>query len=141
VNPLERLAGNSALEKWVNTGEIEIEKDGTVLMEPEGSSAVLDGESLIVTVSGVSASYGNLVLDLIHKDLEAADIELGDFIEIEIKGQFYRCLVGTSYGDVPRREWVLFRLADGYYLLSRNFGDAAGTTGITEGETLIMRKM
>ncbi|EDY83170.1 hypothetical protein VDG1235_2794 [Verrucomicrobiia bacterium DG1235] len=136
INPKERYEANSALEQWIAGREIEFNRDCTIEMSPQNSNTQLVDQSLQVPVKEVDKTYGNLRLDLVKSDLEAIDAKLGDTITITYQSQTYACLIGTTYGDVEVGKWVLFQTADGYYLLSRNFANAADSLGIDEGETL-----
>ncbi|MBK1876221.1 SAM hydroxide adenosyltransferase [Pelagicoccus mobilis] len=136
LNTKERFQANQALELWLAKGEIELTRDGTIDMSPEKSGTELIDGVLNVPIRKIRKSYGNLTLDLIRSDLEAIGLKLGDRVKVTYQNQSHACLIGTSYGDVKVGEWVLFQRADGYYLLSRNFADAASTLGISLGDTI-----
>lgn len=138
VNYAEQLAAVFAVDAWLNGEEVELVKDVTQDVTPAKSSSKLVEGVLHVTVESVDAQYGNVVLDLIEKDLNFLGIEMGDTFFASANELTVSCLLGTTYGDVIVGDWVLFKQGNGLYKLSRNFRNAMETLGIGVGDTVII---
>jgi pimeloyl-ACP methyl ester carboxylesterase len=146
VNQAEHLAAFRALNDWVEKGrealpvpkENEAYVDATVPASPGPSTAVAhaDRHGFDTTVAEVDPVYGNLLLAAQAADFEAADIAPMTYFELAANGHSYRTLYGRTFTDAPNFRWVAFPDADGRTVLSRNFGDAAGTAGLKVGDSV-----
>ncbi len=139
VNYAEQLAAIYAVNAWLEGEEVGLVGDATRDVAPSESSAKVVDQGLQVVVESVDAQYGNVVLDLIEEDLDLLGIELGNTFVVSSNGQAVKCLLGTTYGDVAVGEWVLFKLGNGNYKLSRNFKNASDALGIGVGDTVELR--
>ena len=129
INSVERKAALDAVYQWVNGETIDFEKDATFDMSPEFSAAVVENGALKVPVRYVNRSYGNLGLDLIESDLSEAGIEYRSHFQVSYGGLQFEGFYGDSFADVEPGEWVMFKTADGNYLLSQNGANAAESLG------------
>jgi pimeloyl-ACP methyl ester carboxylesterase len=144
INQPEHLAACQALNAWIDRGpdalprprENERFYDATVPPHPGPSTAVIypDRRAFDTRVAEVNAVYGNVLLEALEADFEAAGIGKMTFCELRAGGKAYRTLYGHTYSDVRNGEWVVFPDADGRTVLSRNFADAAGTAGLKVGD-------
>ncbi len=77
--------------------------------------------------------FGNLALAATRSDLDAAGIEAGMELEIEVGEKRERALVGGTFADVPSGEIVLYEDSYGSVALAVNGGDAARRLGAGRG--------
>ena len=63
------------------------------------------------------------------------------FFEFSVNDVPYRALYGRTYTDVKTGQWVAFPDADGRTVLSRDFADAAHTTGLKVGDPVVIRSI
>ena len=138
LNAAEQQAAFEALVNWVASGEITLEKDGTVEMNPD-STAELAAGSAHGLAARLVPIYGNFITNFVRGDFEALGIEIGDRFELTAGGTTVPVLLGESYGDVGVGEWVGFWDADGYLLICRNYKNAVGTLGLEAGAEVVVR--
>jgi pimeloyl-ACP methyl ester carboxylesterase len=147
VNQAERSVALRALIQWIDSGRETLPGaagtpfDATTPPQPVASKVRMlpdhaGFETKVIEVSGV---YGNVAIDAQPADFASAGIAPQSWFELEAHGKTYRTFYGSDFGSVKVGEWVVFPNADGFYWLSRNFADAAGTAGIQYGDTLTIR--
>jgi pimeloyl-ACP methyl ester carboxylesterase len=146
VNQAEHLAAFRALNAWIDRGRDALPApranepyfDATIPPDPGPSTAVphADRHGFDTTVAEVDPVYGTLLLAAQAADFAAADIAPMTYFEFRAHGGGYRTLYGRTYTDVANFKWVAFPDADGRTVVSRNFGDAAGTAGLKVGDTV-----
>ena len=140
LNVEELKAGLQALIAWVETGEIEKNKDATIVPAPD-STAQVDGKTAIGHTRTLVEVYGNAISSFVRTDFDALGIKLGDTFELSANGQTVSVLMGSNYNDVPVGEWVSFWDAEGYLLICRNYRNAVETLGLKpENEIVISAK-
>jgi pimeloyl-ACP methyl ester carboxylesterase len=148
INQPEHLAAFRAINAWIDGGRDALPQpkdqfhyyDATIAPEPGPSTAVLlpDDHGFTTTVAEVDAIYGNILLGAQAQDFKAGGIPPMTYCTLEAGGKSYRTLYGRTYTDVKDGEWIVFPDADGRTVLSRNFADAAGTTGLKVGDTVTL---
>jgi S-adenosylmethionine hydrolase len=62
------------------------------------------------------------------------------WFQLTAHGTTYRTFYGRDFGSVARGEWVVFPNAEGFFWLSRNYADAAGTAGLAVGDTVTIER-
>jgi pimeloyl-ACP methyl ester carboxylesterase len=140
LNASERRHALDLLLTWIRTERRPEDGDATRPPDPGPRTAVLKEGEARVQVVELSRIYGNLTLDLQAADLAGLGLARGASFEIEGPAGRFRVLLGTSYGDVPKGEWVAFPTADGLLMVARNHAPAAATLGVTaEGVRLQVR--
>ena len=72
--------------------------------------------------------------------LAAAGIGKGGRFQLTAHGQSFRAIYGRDFESVKRGEWVVFGNADGFFVLARNFADAAATAHPAVGDTVTVRR-
>jgi S-adenosylmethionine hydrolase len=77
--------------------------------------------------------FGNLALAATRSDLDAAGIEAGMELEIEVGERRERALAGATFADVAPGETVLYEDSYGWVALAVNGGDAARRLGAGSG--------
>ena len=147
VNQAERLIALRALNRWLDRGRQALPReqpfDATQPAQPQPSRVVFDHDNrgLVTKVSHVSAIYGNVWLDIQLADLERIGLDPGLWAEIRIDGKSYRFRYGQDFSSVERGEWVIFPNADGFFWLSRNWGNAAETADLAMGDEVHLRRL
>ena len=146
INQQEHLEAFRALNAWLDHGRGALPQpkdqaqyfDATIPADPGPSTAVAlpDGGGFKTFVAEVDPVYGNILLEAQAGDFAAAGISPMTFCTIRAGAKDYRALYGRTYSDVKDKEWVAFPDADGRTVLSRNFADAAGTTGLRVGDAV-----
>ena len=129
LNVAEIRAGLEALVAWAESGEIQSDKDATIVANPD-STAKISGKSAIGKAITIVEVYGNAITSFVRKDMEALGIKLGDTFELSANGKTVPVLMGSNYNDVPVGEWVSFWDAEGYLLICRNYRNAVETLGL-----------
>jgi pimeloyl-ACP methyl ester carboxylesterase len=151
INQAEHLAAFRAINAWIDGGREALPEpkdkahyyDATVAAEPGPSTAVPlpDNRGFKTSVAEVDAVYGNILLEAQAPDFAAAGIPPMTFCTLQAGGKSYRALYGRTYTDVKDGEWIVFPDADGRTVLSRNFADAAATTGLKVGDPVTLVPM
>ena len=140
VNQAERLAALRALIAWIDHGRTSHPAlarnasfhDATV---PPTSTASLvrmhhDRGGFAARITEVSAAYGNVVINAQSADFAAAGITPHSWFKLTAHGKSYRTFYGSNFSSVKEGEWVVFPNADGFFTLSRNYADAAGSASL-----------
>lgn len=138
LNLAEQRAALLALVEWVETGEIEWSKDGTIQMHPT-STATFDGKTARGVASRLVPIYGNFISSFVREDFQRLGIQAGDTLELTAAGMTVQVLLGQTYNDVPVGEWVGFWDADGYLLISRNYKNAVATMALKPEVEVLVR--
>ena len=82
-----------------------------------------------------------MFIDAQPADFADAGIAPGTWFSIEAHGKTYRTFYGKNFDSVQRGEWVVFANADGFFWLSRNWENAAGSAGLKLGDTVTLRRL
>jgi pimeloyl-ACP methyl ester carboxylesterase len=146
INQAEHLEAFRALNAWIDGGRDALPQpkdqaryfDATVPPDPGPSTAIPlpGGKGFGTAVAEVDRVYGNVLLEAQAQDFAAAGIPPMTFCIVHAGSKDYRALYGRTYSDVKEKEWIAFPDADGRTVLSRFFGDAAGTAGLHIGDTV-----
>jgi pimeloyl-ACP methyl ester carboxylesterase len=146
INQAEHLEAFRAINDWIDRGRGALPEpkdqaryfDATIPADPGASTAVAlpGGRGFGTAVAEVDRVYGNVLLEAQAQDFAAAGIPPMTFCTVHAGNRDYRALYGRTYSDVKEKEWVAFPDADGRTVLSRVFGDAAGTAGLHIGDTV-----
>lgn len=84
----------------------------------------------------ISEEYANINTDLTMPDLEKHGITAGSRFNVKFKDRTMQALLGKTYSDVPRKDWVALIEEDGKLQLAISFGHAATDIGCKKGDTL-----
>lgn len=140
VNAMERKSALDAVYNWVVGNTIVFQKDATFDLSPRESGTVVENGLLKVPVKSVNPSYGNMQLDLIEEDLSQAGIPYRSYFSVRNETHEFEGFYGSTYRDVQPGKWVMFKTAEGNYLLCQNEANAAESLGNVEvGDLLIIR--
>lgn len=150
VNQQERLLALRALNLWLDRGRAALPSpprdaplfDATVAPPPQPSQVTLhgDGRGFDAKVTEISAVYGNVSINAQPLDFAAAGIGGMTYVQLVAREKTFRVRHGRDFNDVPRGDWVVFPNADGFCWLARNQADAAGTAGLSVGDTITLRR-
>lgn len=139
LNEAELRAGLMALVKWAKTGEIEKDKDATIVANPDSTAKVI-GNSAEGYAKTLVEVYGNAISSFVPADLKKLGIQLGDTFKLTANGQTVEVLMGSNYNDVPVGEWVSFWDAEGYLLICRNYRNAVESLSLRNRNPMTITK-
>lgn len=91
-------------------------------------------------VESITEEYGNVDTDLSWEQVFDLGLEQGSTFTISFGDRTFDVLLGTTYGDVERGEWIGFITDTGVLRLARNFDNAAETLRCKVGDTLFIDK-
>ncbi len=137
VNDSERLAALKALNHFIDSGEIERGKDGTVVSNLN-SSAEFVGDTAINSIISISENHGNIFSGFVAADLQRLGISINSHFQLTLGTQTVRVFWGTNYHDVGLGEWVAFISADDSLMIARNTDNACATVSCKTGDPLIL---
>ncbi len=138
-NEAEFLAVAKALDHWVETGQIEREKDATVVVKGEDSTARFADGGAYAKIVGVDSTFGNLTVDYRASDFNRMGVALGQNIVFRLKGKEFTATRAKTYSDVPVGQWVVFEDAEGQHVIAINRSHAANEAGVKEGGTVFIK--
>ncbi len=81
-----------------------------------------------------SDTYGNAVLDAVHRDLVESGLRLGDPVAARTGSRRVRGVVARTFSDVSPGTLLLYEDASGSLALAVNGGDAAALLGVRPGD-------
>ena len=93
---------------------------------------------LAAVVVRISEEYANINTDLSAKSLTAAGITQTTVFTATFKGRQITALLGSSYSDVNRGDWIAQIEDDGNMQLAISFGHAAIELNCSVGDTLFV---
>ena len=93
---------------------------------------------LPAVITYISEEYLNINTDLSQERLTAVGITAGTSFAATYEGRNVQALLGTSYSDVERGEWIAQIEEDGNMQLAISFGHAAMELDCSVGDTLLV---
>ena len=93
------------------------------------------------TVTRISEEYANINTNLTLPDLEKHGISHGSRFNVKFKEHTLQALLGKTYSDVPRKDWVALIEEDGKLQIAISFGHAATDIGCKKGDTLLIQSL
>jgi len=84
----------------------------------------------------ISQEYANINTNLTLPDLEKHGITHGSRFNIRFKDHTMQTLLGKTYSDVPKKDWVALIEEDGTLQIAVSFGHAATDIGCKKGDIL-----
>ena len=93
---------------------------------------------LAAVVVRISEEYANINTDLSAESLTAAGITQTTVFTATFKGRQITALLGSSYSDVNRGDWIAQIEDDGNMQLAISFGHAATELNCSVGDTLFV---
>ena len=111
-------------------------------MQPDKLKSVSDFRdgSAYGKILEVHPVYGNFITEFVKEDMEKLSISKGERFLFKFGEKTFEPLYGTSYGDVPRGEWIAFHVANGCLRIARNFANASETAGCGKGDTVCIAR-
>ncbi|HTB81487.1 MAG TPA: SAM hydroxide adenosyltransferase [Opitutaceae bacterium] len=150
VNQSERLDARRTLIAWLEHGPALLPRpdpktgtfDATHPAAPQPSQVAFapDDHSFDARVTAIDAFTGNIILNAQSDDLARLGLGINSRFQLTAHGQDYRVLYGHDFSSAKRGAWVAFPSADGFFLVARNLGDAAGTAHLAVGDTVTLRR-
>ena len=93
---------------------------------------------LAAVVVHISEEYANVNTDLGEDRLASIGIKHGTLFTATYHGHGIEVLLGSSYSDVPKGDWIAQIEEDGNMQLAISFGHAAIELGCAVGDTLFV---
>jgi hypothetical protein len=140
MNPPEHLAAFTALIDYAEGKSIVMSKDILIIPQDKFSTAAFKNNGLFSRIIRVHPKYGNLDTEIIPADFQKLNIKKGDRFTVQFKNKKVRVLLGTTFGDVPKGEWIAFFKEDGLLKIARNFASAVKILGCQEGDMVFIAK-
>lgn len=137
INSAERLAAFNTLVNWSETRITPASGDGTILMDPDSTSAIQDGYAA-GQITRTRPLYGNIYTSFVMADLDAIGVKINQQLNVTHESRTVTVTFATTYSDVPLGEWVAFIDPEGYVQLSRNYANATATLKATSGDPLLI---
>ncbi len=139
VNDRERLAALQALDQFVETGQVERDKDGTIAGSFSQSSASFSSQGAEAVITSVSGNFGNFFTSFIAGDLQRIGLQPGSHFSLLVRGQTVSVLWRINYRDVKRGEWVAFISGEGNLMIARNSLNACKAVACEVGDRVLLR--
>ena len=91
-------------------------------------------------VIGIGRNYANVNTDLTWKTLRSLDIRQGTRLRIRIADHEVTALLGTTYTDVPKGNWVALFDDEGNLRIAIAFGQAAHVLECNVGDMIFVER-
>ena len=91
-------------------------------------------------VTSVEPPFGNLETSFVESDIRFLGIASGGSFHVRCREKTFAVLLGTTWGDVPRGEWVAFFSLEGTLMIARNSASAEEASGCKPGDSLFVSK-
>ena len=141
VNPEERQEAFAALVDYAGGKPIAMKRDILIIPKDKPTSALFKDGGLYTKITRVHPKYGNLDTEIIPADFEKLGIKKEDKFRVQFGNNKAEVLFGTTFGDVPKGEWVAFFKEDGLLKIARNFDSAVKVLKCKEEDFLFISKM
>jgi pimeloyl-ACP methyl ester carboxylesterase len=140
VNDAEREAAIRALVAWVESGEVDRDKDGTISGDFQHSSAELTSDGARSHITGISQNFGNIFAGFIESDLVETRFSQGSHFRLIVGEKTIQVFWGINYRDVGPGEWVAFISAEGNLMFAINGGNACEAIDCAIGDALLLQR-
>jgi hypothetical protein len=140
INPLEHLEAFTALVDYTAGKPIAMTRDILIIPQDKPSVAIFKNNGLYSRITRVHPKYGNLDTQIIPADFQKLNIKKGAMFTVQFGDKKVRVLLGTTFGDVSRGEWIAFFKEDGLLKIARNFDSAVKILGCKEGDMVFITK-
>jgi len=139
VNWVERWEALLDLEAAIDGKRLPTVTTGSRGVPARETGTITAADQLTNRVTAVNVFYGNAFLGFHPEELTAAGITQGESYLVMAGDTAWPVFYGTSYGDVPLGEWVMFPTADEEIMLVRNHQSAIETADLEVGDTVGIR--
>src|SRR3954452_3562026 len=96
-----------------------------------------DGE--LVAHALANDRYGNVILDVAHRQIQGSGLKLGGAVEVDVAGAVARARFATTFADVAPGELLVYEDAQRNLALAVNRGSALGELGLSRDAELRLR--
>lgn len=141
VRDAETGAALDGLVNWAATGKIARDEDATIPADNLSSVATFRDGRAYATVTRVTSDFGNVYTQFVQADLARLDMTVGSRFKVGCGGKAFNVVLGKTYSDVPRGEWVGFLTAEGWLEIARNSDNAAKELGTNVGDVIWIAKV
>lgn len=115
-----------------------IDPDSLTRLSERG--VIVDDDHVHAEVSLVD-HFGNVSLNVVRSDLEAAGIVFGDTVELRCNGRTLAVPFTATYGEVPRGRLTLCEDSFRAMMLAVNAGHASRELRVTRGEPVVIARL
>jgi len=140
LRQVEQEMALRALNRYVETGQIEHNKDATLRPNPASSAEFKDGGAY-TQVTNITSDYGNINTEFSEADLHKLQILGQTHFQVKYREQKFSVFLASAYADVSRGEWVAFLTAEGQLRIARNFENAAHALGCKAGDRIFLTRI
>lgn len=98
-------------------------------------------DTLTGQVGSIGEEYGNIETTIDQNHLDALGITTGDHFIVTHRDQSVTVLLGKTYEDVERGEWISFLNWEGKLRLARSFANAAEALDATPGDEIVLSRV
>ena len=140
INPEEKAAAFDALVDFAAGKPISMEHEILMIPEDKLSTAEFKDGGAYSKVIRIHPTYGNVDTEFTPADLEKLGIAKGEIFTVGFGDKKYKVLLGTTFKDVPKGEWIAFFKEDGLLKIARNFDSAVDLLGCKEGDKIFINQ-
>jgi pimeloyl-ACP methyl ester carboxylesterase len=144
INSLEKLAALDALFRWVEESR-RPEPNADATQAPNTGPSQIefapDDSSGAGRVTAILPGSGDLVINFQPADLARLGIKPRTRFALAVGERIIRVLYATTRVPAKRDEWFAYLEADGWFALSLPRGNAATTSGLRVGDTVVLRRL
>jgi WD40 repeat protein len=84
--------------------------------------------------------FGNLEASFLESDLRSLGIDVQERFDVRCRETTMTVILGSTWGDVPPREWVGYFSLEGVLIIARNSASAAEASGCQPGDRLFIAR-
>lgn len=140
VNDEEELMALRALVDYANHKPIAMKRELLIIPQDQPSVALFKDGGVYSKVIRIHPKWGNVDTELVPSDAEKLGIHEGDTFVLQFEKKAFKIYLGTTFGDVPRGEWIAFFKEDGRLKIARNHDSAVKLLGCKEGDSVFIKK-
>jgi S-adenosylmethionine hydrolase len=140
VNAHEDLEAFRALVAYELGREIPMENSILFIPEDKPSLAQFTDGGAYTRITRVHPKYGNLDTEFTPSDAEKIGLKKGEPFTVRFGDKQYKVLLGATFGDVAKGEWVAFFQQDGLLKIARNLESAAALLGCKTGDMIFITR-
>jgi hypothetical protein len=138
VNAEEDLEAFKALVAYELGRHIAMENRILFIPEDKPSLAQFRDGGAYTKITRIHPKYGNLDTEFTPSDAERIGLKKGEPFTLRFGDKQFKVLLGATFSDVPKGEWIAFFQQDGLLKIARNFESAAALLGCKVGEMIFL---
>ncbi|NLA76027.1 MAG: hypothetical protein GX846_11260 [Deltaproteobacteria bacterium] len=112
----------------------------TISLTVMADSAIHNNSSATGRVRAINPEWGNIDTEFVYSDLERLGITKNTTFTVQFREKSFKVMMGSTYDDVQKGEWVAFITAEGFLRIARNVDSAVMLLGCKPGDNIVIRK-